>query len=102
MIGRIGSPLVVLLALARPLAAQGERWQVTLDDNRSLQITETVSVERNVQQAKGDQQANAIAAAFGEALRAGVAQIGDQVTAKLATLPAAPPEAVRKEADTAP
>jgi hypothetical protein len=31
MIGRIGSVLLVALALARPLAAQDDRWQVTLD-----------------------------------------------------------------------
>jgi hypothetical protein len=31
MIGRIGSILLVALALARPLAAQDDRWQVTLD-----------------------------------------------------------------------
>jgi hypothetical protein len=31
MIGRIGSVLLVALALTRPLAAQDDRWQVTLD-----------------------------------------------------------------------
>jgi hypothetical protein len=31
MIGHIGSVLLVALALARPLAAQDDRWQVTLD-----------------------------------------------------------------------
>lgn len=45
MIGRIGSPLVVLLALARPLAAQGERWQVTLDDNRYVWDIRLVGLE---------------------------------------------------------
>ena len=34
MIGRIGSILLLALALARPLAAQGDRWQVTLDGER--------------------------------------------------------------------
>lgn len=34
MIRRMGSVLVALLALARPLAAQDDRWQVTLDDER--------------------------------------------------------------------
>jgi hypothetical protein len=34
MIGRIGSVLLVALALARPLAAQDDRWQVTLDGER--------------------------------------------------------------------
>jgi hypothetical protein len=34
MIGRIGSILLLALALARPLAAQDERWQVTLDGER--------------------------------------------------------------------
>ncbi len=45
MIGRIGSPLVVLLALARPLAAQGDRWQVTLDDNRYVWDIRLVGLE---------------------------------------------------------
>ena len=34
MIGRIGSILLLALALGRPLAAQDERWQVTLDGER--------------------------------------------------------------------
>ena len=34
MIGRIGGVLLLALALARPLAAQGERWQVTLDGEK--------------------------------------------------------------------
>jgi hypothetical protein len=34
MIGRIGSAFVVLLALACPLAAQDERWQLTLDGDQ--------------------------------------------------------------------
>ena len=45
MIGRIGSPLVVLLALARPLAAQDDRWQVTLDDNRYVWDIRLVGLE---------------------------------------------------------
>ena len=45
MIGPIGSPLVVLLALARPLAAQDERWQVTLDDNRYVWDIRLVGLE---------------------------------------------------------
>jgi cholesterol transport system auxiliary component len=75
---------------------------ITLDDNRSLQATETITVEVEVAKAKGDKQANAVAAAFGEALKTGVAQIADKVIVKLASVPAAPAEAVRKEADTAP
>jgi len=34
MIGRIASALVTLLALARSLAAQDERWQLTLDGDQ--------------------------------------------------------------------
>ena len=34
MIGRIGCVLLLALALARPLAAQDERWQVTLDGDK--------------------------------------------------------------------
>jgi cholesterol transport system auxiliary component len=80
------------------------RMQVafTLDDNRSLQVTETITIERDVAQASGDKQANAVVVAFGEALRAGVDQIADHVVTKLAAVPAAPAEAVEQEADSAP
>ncbi|MBN1653303.1 MAG: membrane integrity-associated transporter subunit PqiC [Deltaproteobacteria bacterium] len=56
---------------------------ITLDDGRTTRLTEIISVERPVQQSSGDQQANAVARAFGEALRAGVEMIADHVTAKL-------------------
>jgi hypothetical protein len=36
MIGHIGSVLLVALALARPLAAQDDRWQVTLDGEQYI------------------------------------------------------------------
>jgi hypothetical protein len=34
MIRWIGSTVIALLALARPLAAQDDRWQIALDDER--------------------------------------------------------------------
>ena len=37
--------MVVLLALARPLAAQDDRWQVTLDGNRYVWDIRLVGLE---------------------------------------------------------
>ena len=38
MIGRIAGAFVVLLAFARPVAAQDERWQLTLDGDRTATL----------------------------------------------------------------
>ena len=73
---------------------------ITLDDDRTTQLTETITVERPIKDVSGDEQANAVAAAFAEALHAGVAEIADHVSAKLATAEAASPVAV--EAATTP
>ena len=45
MIRIIGSTVVALLALARPLLAQDDRWQVTLDDDRYVWDIRLVRLE---------------------------------------------------------
>lgn len=45
MIRIIGSTVVALLALARPLLAQDDRWQVTLDDERYVWDIRLVRLE---------------------------------------------------------
>ncbi len=66
---------------------------IALDDGRTMQLTETVTVDAPVSAAKNDDaQANAVAAAFDEALHTGVEQIADHVLTKLqaSLAPAAP------------
>jgi hypothetical protein len=47
MVGRISVALLAVLALARPLVAQDERWQVALDDGRYVWDIRLVRLEGN-------------------------------------------------------
>ena len=53
---------------------------ITLYEGRATRLTETIGIERPVQEASGDGHANAVARAFEEALNAGVKLAADHVT----------------------
>ena len=61
----------------------------TLHDDRLGLLQETVTLEQPVRQTKDDEQPRAVAEAFGQVLRGGVAQIADQVVTRLNALSAA-------------